>query len=415
MISKFIKKFKPKKPKQIEPPVEIDYGIFNEDGQFHKLRKCKNSTKLLVVFTWMGASPGRFAFYKSLNSIKENVLFLNDKNNEWYQNGIPGISASVDDTCTKIKELADKLNAVEIITIGSSMGAYGALLYGAKLGSRSLAFSPETILNLPGSRSGKNIPAHIEKKYNDLRPHIKGSSLEASVITGELDTIDLLCASHIANLENIKVISIKGVAHGVPEFLHRKFGIDKVIDQFIKTNTLPDIAERGDLANYPHAIKLIAEAGEHIWQKQFRDAVNKMETLAKEFPNSDAILHKIGASRLKLKDPKSAERVFRKAVQISPYCAEAHHQLGVSLRSLGRYEEACDAQREALKISEKMPAATLHLGMALQDAGNIYEAETTLKSGYENNPKNPKFKEAYISCLHEVVKSRQRLIIELTH
>jgi len=349
------------------------------------------------------------------NSIKENVLFLNDKNNEWYQNGIPGISASVDDTCTKIKELADKLNAVEIITIGSSMGAYGALLYGAKLGSRSLAFSPETILNLPGSRSGKNIPAHIEKKYNDLRPHIKGSSLEASVITGELDTIDLLCASHIANLENIKVISIKGVAHGVPEFLHRKFGIDKVIDQFIKTNTLPDIAERGDLANYPHAIKLIAEAGEHIWQKQFRDAVNKMETLAKEFPNSDAILHKIGASRLKLKDPKSAERVFRKAVQISPYCAEAHHQLGVSLRSLGRYEEACDAQREALKISEKMPAATLHLGMALQDAGNIYEAETTLKSGYENNPKNPKFKEAYISCLHEVVKSRQRLIIELTH
>lgn len=392
---------------------KIDYGIFKSEGLFHNLRVNEKSTRLVVVFTWMGSPPGRFAFYRTLDSIKENILFLNDKDNGWYQNGIPGISDSVDDVCAEITGLAKKLNVEEIVTVGSSMGAYGALLYGSKLGDRSLVFSPETILHLPGSRSEKNMPAHVEKKYKDLRPCIDSSELEATVVTGELDTIDLFCAGHIASLKNVEVISIKGVAHGVPEFLHRKFGIATVIEQFINTNTLVDISERGVLPSYPHAIRLIMEAGEHILQRQYREAVKKMELLGKEFPTSDAIFHKMGSARLKLKDPKTAERAFRRAVQISPYSADAQHLLGVALSGLERHEEAIQAQREALKLSDKIPTVTLHLGMALLDAGHIYDAETTLKLGFESNSKDPKFKEAYASCLQAVLKHRQALLDEL--
>ena len=395
------------------PAVPVDLGIFATEGDFFKLRTHPSSERLIVVFTWMGAPPGRFAFYKSLAAVKENILFLNDENNAWYQSGIPGIADTLDKVCSEITLLADKLNAKEIVTLGSSMGAYGALLYGSRLNCRCLAFSPETILNLPGSRSEKNMPESVPKRFNDLRPLLESSTMKATVITGELDTVDLFCTLHLSNLPNITIKSIAGVAHSVPEFFHRKHGIGNSIKQFILQGSLPTLPEYGELSEHPESVNKLMHANSLMSEKKFRDAADLMESLTKQHQNSDAIFHKLGSARTKLKDYRSAERLFRRAVSISPYCAEAHHQLGVSLRSLGRFDEACAQQREALKISENMPAAILHLGMSLQDSGDIYEAETTLRLGYKNNPKNMKFKEAYISCLKEAIDSRERTLQEL--
>jgi Flp pilus assembly protein TadD len=57
--------------------------------------------------------------------------------------------------------------------------------------------------------------------------------------------------------------------------------------------------------------------------------------------------------------------LFREALQLEPDYAEAHNNLGITLASLGKLEEAIGHWREALRIKPGFADAERNLAVAL--------------------------------------------------
>jgi Flp pilus assembly protein TadD len=57
-----------------------------------------------------------------------------------------------------------------------------------------------------------------------------------------------------------------------------------------------------------------------------------------------------------------------------PNDASAHHNLGMLLLRLKRYDEAARSFRQALRHRADAPATYLHLGYALKESGRLEEA-----------------------------------------
>jgi hypothetical protein len=59
-----------------------------------------------------------------------NKIYLRDRTANWYQNGVPGLGSCVSDVVTNLNTIIHHIRPNRIVTIGQSMGAYAALLYG---------------------------------------------------------------------------------------------------------------------------------------------------------------------------------------------------------------------------------------------------------------------------------------------
>jgi tetratricopeptide (TPR) repeat protein len=72
--------------------------------------------------------------------------------------------------------------------------------------------------------------------------------------------------------------------------------------------------------------------------------------------------------------PADAEQALRTLIARNPANASAHHNLGMLLLRLKRYDEAARSFRQALRHCADAPATYLHLGYALKESGRLEEA-----------------------------------------
>jgi Tfp pilus assembly protein PilF len=83
---------------------------------------------------------------------------------------------------------------------------------------------------------------------------------------------------------------------------------------------------------------------------------------------------------------EEAERSYRRALKIKPDYAEAHNNLGTALNGLGRLEEAEGSFRRALEIKPDYAEAHNNLGNALKDLGPLDEAEASYRRALAIKP-----------------------------
>lgn len=98
------------------------------------------------------------------------------------------------------------------------MGGAGALIYGAKLDARTLAFAAETRTDSPLGDVQRLMDKPYVPPHGELRPMIAQSKMCADLISGESEPVDLLSASLIGDLPQVNVISLKKAAHGPPNY-----------------------------------------------------------------------------------------------------------------------------------------------------------------------------------------------------
>lgn len=117
-----------------------------------------------------------------------------------YHKGIPGISNTIDETATYLKEKIKPYK--QVIFLGISSGGYAAILFGSLLGvSKVLAFIPQTI---------RYVNRNVDEKYRDILPYFNHSTqyhLYADI--GIKKEGDMHHASHcerFAIADNVKVI-----------------------------------------------------------------------------------------------------------------------------------------------------------------------------------------------------------------
>ncbi len=93
--------------------------------------------------------PGAFEFLGRLKKLELisgraiNKLLVRDPSMRWYLAGIEGVGDDVESTAAALREFVDRHQPSSVITVGQSMGAYGAILYGTLIGAdKVVAFGP---------------------------------------------------------------------------------------------------------------------------------------------------------------------------------------------------------------------------------------------------------------------------------
>jgi tetratricopeptide (TPR) repeat protein len=77
---------------------------------------------------------------------------------------------------------------------------------------------------------------------------------------------------------------------------------------------------------------------------------------------------------------------FRRALQIEPDMARAHHNLGIALQENGHLDEAVASYRRALELKPDYASAHNYLGTALKDQGKLDEAVACYRRALELKP-----------------------------
>jgi hypothetical protein len=95
-----------------------------------------------------------FDFYGRLKKLEQNSgrhinkILVRDSGNAWYHRRIDGLGTHPDETAESLRALIREIRPSKVITIGQSMGAYAAVMYGLLLDVQQvLAFGPLSFLD----------------------------------------------------------------------------------------------------------------------------------------------------------------------------------------------------------------------------------------------------------------------------
>jgi tetratricopeptide (TPR) repeat protein len=144
----------------------------------------------------------------------------------------------------------------------------------------------------------------------------------------------------------------------------KKCCADKFDVRLPAQNTAPTSAELNQLAE-------LFNAGHHA------ELEHQAHLLVEQYPDSGIIWNVLGAA-LQLQG-KNALPSLRKAATLLPDDAEAHYNLGVTLRNLGQLDDAVASYRRSLEIKPDYAEAHCNLGVALQELGWLDDAAASYR------------------------------------
>lgn len=180
---------------------------------------------------------GRLKKLEQLSGRKINKILLKDKANSWYQSGIAGLGANAEGNVASLRQLIAMIKPSQVMTIGQSMGAYGALVYGLLLGvEKVLAFGSLSTINpatLELIRDYRWMPPlqAATRYYEDIPPLIQqqggktavelfyGTYPEGSSNRMECVNYDAVHAMRSYGLPNVRLFPAHQSTHIIIEYL----------------------------------------------------------------------------------------------------------------------------------------------------------------------------------------------------
>ncbi|PNV84455.1 MAG: hypothetical protein C0627_00840 [Sulfurimonas sp.] len=199
---------------------------------------------LIISFSglngWLGGMfNSRYPFI--IGEMVTNKIFIMDKSDSWYHNGIDGLTSTMEETIEFIKNITVQKKYSKIICTGASMGGYMALLIGRLIGATNIvAFSPQTFLDEKNrkkygdtrwsSEINKLNKPDIDKKYFDLKELYKETfdDTKIEIHYSKQIKLDEIHAKHLDN-KKIKLIGYDDADHYIAVYLHKKGALEKII------------------------------------------------------------------------------------------------------------------------------------------------------------------------------------------
>jgi len=270
----------------------------------------REGSTLDLVFEYAQVPRGSFLWAPTFEHYSRNsVLHLNTANNDYYQNGIPQVADSIEAAADWIRNVRSALKKPTLRAIGSSMGAYAALLFGNLAKADFIfAFSP----NIRGTVRflGKEIPY---RAIGDVLPRIADRSL---ITFGAFELVDYEPISHCLQAGlRLNDISLLGNVHGNSSSIR--------LDQII-------IADGAVMAqdvlinpyNTPLDTKLInnlATAYRLIGTKQHADALNILQAAAKVDTLNPEFQYRLAVHMYLAGRPDEALAAAHEAIRLMQY------------------------------------------------------------------------------------------------
>ncbi|WP_332858994.1 hypothetical protein [Janthinobacterium svalbardensis] len=115
---------------------------------------------LVIAFGFVSwTTRPAFDFYGRLRKLEQvsgqplNKILVRDSGNAWYHRRIAGLGSHVDETAQALRELVKRIAPSQVTTLGQSMGAYAAVMYGLLLDAQQIvAFGPLSFLDVRQAR-----------------------------------------------------------------------------------------------------------------------------------------------------------------------------------------------------------------------------------------------------------------------
>ena len=120
--------------------------------------------------------------------------------------------------------------------------------------------------------------------------------------------------------------------------------------------------------------------------KRFSEAGKLAKFISQEFPNHQFAWKVLGASSAATGRTSEALDANQTAVALIPQDAEAHSNLGNTLKELGRLDEAETSYNHAITLKPDYPEAHYNLGNTLNELGRLDEAEASYKQAITLKP-----------------------------
>lgn len=323
------------------------------ESEYIKIIKKGESLPTILSFSSLDTKSGTFKPYNILLNEDANIVFINGKGNTWYQDGIIGVSDNPEEAASSLVKYAREIGNGRAVTFGSSMGAYGAILYGI-LGKADgcYTFGPEIKLNMLKSRTEKYLPP-IDIKFPDLRLLNSNNDIPIIIYASEHDEIDLISISQVMDQENVKVFPVNGCTHpGIKREL-----VVGCVARFAKTGAFPMPDHKNidvDLINELYKLYCNKESS------NFDGYLHELQVLNEKTNGENFLVMLRLAEELKrLGNSTTSNNLYKEIISKHPYSFEAYEALGDS--TLNSLEERIAYLQNAITIN---PTGRLQLKVA---------------------------------------------------
>jgi len=206
---------------------------------------------LLITFTGgygVEAAAKQFEWLRVSSFYPYSSIFVRDPSKRMCAHGIGGNLDSFDKLLEALREIAQRLNATRIITIGSSAGSFAAILAAHLLKADYChAFAPHPYCNLKRAilRMDKRMVRQIwatgilsyftqmgSRKYYDLGNELANTNGHTRYFLHVCrhSDVDYRRAQYLADRPNVNVIDYPCDQHVVPRYLARYKCLDKLFD-----------------------------------------------------------------------------------------------------------------------------------------------------------------------------------------
>ena len=121
-------------------------------------------------------------------------------------------------------------------------------------------------------------------------------------------------------------------------------------------------------------------------QGKNKEALEQSILLVAKFPNSAVLLNIQGALRKSLGQLLLSMEAYKKALEINPYYAEVHSNMGITLQEQGKLDQAAKAYKTALSIQPNLATTHNNLGVTLSQMGKPNQAIESYHKALKINP-----------------------------
>ncbi|WP_289098616.1 hypothetical protein [uncultured Pseudoalteromonas sp.] len=180
-----------------------------------------------------GIAMPPFEFYNAAGILEQHKIFIRDFHQNWYQNGLEGISQNVTTTTNFINKKINEIKPEKIYFVGNSMGGFAAILFARLIGrGEVIAFAPQTFI-CPIERIKKSdyrwfkqvfityLSTFSKATYFNLKKLLleKGGDNKISIFVSIEHRLDYQHALYLKGVDGVEIYEFSGFGHGIVKYL----------------------------------------------------------------------------------------------------------------------------------------------------------------------------------------------------
>jgi hypothetical protein len=347
----------------------------------------EKSRNALIIFSHVDYPAGKFAMTSALKDFPINKIFVNCHDNSWYQQGVPGVSDTIDGTTAYLAKLLKDMRIKRSATVGMSMGAYASLLFGIKLGCTAvLSITPEISVGQDYGRSYKlNKLRKYDYQYADLSRLIReNKKTRIYSIYGAYDDIDMSFLWTISDVmernEWYKPFFLSG-EHTVTYKLDVVDICSKLVTKWKLHNE--DVSRELLLTNSFSQKELMLQREVKRYEKE---PARIYDVLAANIHKPSPLSLAFARACIDTKRTNEAIEVLQELTKQDPDCYSGFHLLGLAFQISGDLDKAKMAYSRAMEIEDRAATTSFRLGVVCKDLDQPEEAGAHLRHALDINP-----------------------------